>query len=263
MKISLAWLKDFIDLEKSTTEIGDILTQTGLEVEGVEKFESIKGGLDGLLVGEILHCEKHPNADKLNLTKVDIGGTEPSNIVCGAPNVAVGQKVIVATVGATLYPISGESFQIKKAKIRGEESHGMICAEDEIGLGSSHDGIMVLDTKEDNGTPAANVVPIFKDEVLEIGLTPNRGDGASHMGTARDLAAYFEKPLELENIEDLNFEVNEPIKVTVEHSKACPRYSGVTIRGIQVDESPDWLKARLRSINLDPINNVVDITNYV
>lgn len=264
MKISLNWLKQFIELPESPKEIGDLLTHSGLEVEGLEEVESIKGGLKGLVVGEVLTCVKHPNADKLNVTTVDIGQEEPSPIVCGAPNVAVGQKVIVATVNATLYPSTGDSFKIKKAKIRGEVSEGMICAEDEIGLGKGHDGIMVLDSDLPNGTAAADVFNLESDFVYEIGLTPNRADAASHLGTARDLKALFKRDIKLPSVEAFKVDNTEsPIKVSVENTEACPRYSGLTISGISVKESPDWLKAKLNAIGINPTNNVVDVTNYV
>ncbi len=264
MKISLNWLKDYIALEESPQQIADTLTATGLEVEGIEEYEQVKGGLEGLVIGEVLTCEKHPDADKLKVTTVDIGGEEPSSIVCGAPNVAAGQKVVVATVNATLYPEGGEPFKIKKAKIRGVASHGMICAEDEIGLGASHDGIMVLDTDLPNGTPAASYFQLENDTVLEIGLTPNRADGASHYGVARDLRAAFRRPVNLPDVDAFQVESNAlPIEVQVENTEACPRYSGVTISGLEVKPSPDWLQHRLKSIGLAPINNVVDSTNYI
>lgn len=263
MKISYNWLKEFIDFKETPEQLGDILTQTGLEVEGIEKVEKIPGGLKGIVVGEVMSCEKHPNADKLKVTKVDIGADELSDIVCGAPNVAAGQKVLVATVNSTIHPTNGEPFKIKKAKIRGEVSEGMICAEDELGLGTSHDGIMVLDTDKPNGTPAIELFETGEDHVFEIGLTPNRGDATSHMGTARDLKAYFRKELTLPETKEFKVEADQPIEVVVENTEACPRYSGITIRGVEVKASPDWLQWKLRSIGLEPINNIVDITNYV
>jgi len=263
MKISYSWLKEFISFSESPKEVSEILTQTGLEVEGIEKIEKIPGGLSGIVVGEVAECEQHPNADKLKVTKVDIGAEELSNIICGAPNVAQGQKVLVATVNSTIYPTNGEPFKIKKAKIRGEVSMGMICAEDEIGLGSSHDGIMVLDTIKPNGTPAIELFDTGEDYTIEIGLTPNRGDATSHLGTARDLKAYFRKDICKPEPKPFEIKVDKPISVKVENSEACPRYSGITIRGVKVEESPDWLQWKLKAIGLEPINNIVDITNYV
>ncbi len=262
MKISYNWLKEFIDFEESPEKVSEILTQTGLEVEGIEKIEKIPGGLQGIVVGEVISCDQHPNADKLKVTKVDIGEENLSDIVCGAPNVAVGQKVLVATVNSTIHPTKGEPFKIKKAKIRGEVSNGMICAEDELGLGTNHDGIMILDTDKPNGTPAIELFETGEDYVIEIGLTPNRGDATSHMGTARDLKAYFRKELTLPSPKNFEIKVNNPIHVKVENYDACPRYSGITIRDVKVKDSPDWLQWKLRSIGLEPINNIVDITNY-
>lgn len=262
MKISYNWLKEYIDFKETPEQLGDILTQTGLEVEGIEKVEKIPGGLQGIVVGEVMSCEKHPNADKLKVTKVDIGAKELSDIVCGAPNVAKGQKVLVATVNSIIHPTNGEPFKIKKAKIRGEVSEGMICAEDELGLGTSHDGIMVLDTDKPNGTPAIELFETGEDHVFEIGLTPNRGDATSHMGSARDLKAYFRKELNIPQPKSFKVEKDRPISVVVEDYQRCPRFSGITIRGIKVQSSPDWLQWKLRSIGLEPINNVVDITNY-
>lgn len=264
MKISLNWLKEYIDLPETPQEISDLLTSSGLEVEALEEVESIKGGLKGFVIGQVLTCEKHPGADKLSITTVDIGQEEPAPIVCGAPNVAAGQKVVVATVNAMLYPSSGESFKIKKAKIRGEVSQGMICAEDEIGMGNSHDGILVLDTNLKNGTPASAYFNLESDYVYEIGLTPNRADAASHLGTARDLKALFNREIKLPSVD--GFKINKAenkIKVTVENTEACPRYSGLTISGITVTDSPDWLKTKLNALGISPTNNVVDITNYV
>ncbi|MDW3197554.1 MAG: phenylalanine--tRNA ligase subunit beta [Cytophagales bacterium] len=263
MKISHNWLTDFIELDQPASEIADALTQTGLEVEGVETVEKIPGGLRGLVVGEVKTCSQHPNADKLSVTTVDIGGEALSPIVCGAPNVAAGQKVIVAPVNTMIYPASGEPFKIKKAKIRGEASAGMICAEDEVGLGTDHDGIMVLDTDLPNGTPITELFDSGEDTVYEIGLTPNRGDGASHFGAARDLKAFFKRPITFPELKDLKISEDSPITVEVENTDACPRYTGITIRGVKVSPSPDWLQFRLRAIGLTPINNLVDITNYV
>ncbi len=263
MKISYNWLREYIHFDEGPEEIGQILTQTGLEVEGIERVEKIPGGLQGIVVGEVMECGQHPNADKLKVTKVDIGQDEWSDIVCGAPNVAAGQKVLVATVNSTIHPTSGAPFKIKKAKIRGEVSAGMICAEDEIGLGSSHDGIMILTTDKPNGTPAIALFETGEDHIIEIGLTPNRGDATSHMGTARDLKAYFKKELTLPEYKSFETKEDGPIHVVVEDQEGCPRFSGVTIRGLNVQSSPDWLQWKLRSIGLEPINNVVDITNYV
>ncbi|MEP2026092.1 MAG: phenylalanine--tRNA ligase subunit beta [Reichenbachiella sp.] len=264
MKVSLNWLKDFIELKEGSNIISEILTDTGLEVEGLEKFEEIEGGLEGLVIGEVLTCAKHPDADKLSVTTVDIGSDEPVPIVCGAPNVAQGQKVVVATVGATLYPEGGEPFKIKKAKIRGEVSLGMICAEDEIGLGQSHDGILVLDTDLPNGTPAREYFKPEKDTIIEIGLTPNRADGASHYGVARDLKAAFRRPTIFPDLSSFKVDSqSNPVDVVVENFEACPRFSGLTISNLTIKESPKWLKNRLKSIGLAPINNVVDATNYV
>lgn len=268
MNISYNWLKNYINTDKTPAEIAEILTSLGLEVGSVEEVETVKGGLKGLVVGEVLTCTKHPNADKLSVTTVNIGSSESLPIVCGAPNVAAGQKVIVATIGTTLYS-DNDSFVIKKSKIRGENSEGMICAEDEINLGTNHDGIMVLDAKANVGTPAAEYFNIQSDVVLEVDLTPNRIDSASHIGVARDLAANLQQsnPDIKVNWPDVdNFKTNNntfPVKVTIENPEACSRYCGVTISGIKIDESPDWLKNRLRSIGLSPINNVVDITNFV
>jgi phenylalanyl-tRNA synthetase beta chain len=264
MKISYQWLKQFININESPETVGKMLTGIGLEVEAIYPVEAVKGGLAGVVIGHVLTCRKHPNADKLSLTTVDIGGGVVVPIVCGAPNVAAGQKVLVATVGATLYPTQGEPFTIKKAKIRGEVSEGMICAEDELGLGTSHDGIMVLNTELPPGTPAAQLLQLENDFVFEIGLTPNHADAASHYGVARDLHALT--GLELCFPESFTFKTGshrEEIAVIVENTEACPRYSGLTISGLEVKESPDWLKKRLQAIGLSPINNVVDATNYV
>ena len=264
MKISLNWLKQYIEIDQSPEEISALLTGSGLEVEGMEEVETVPGGLKGIVIGEVLTCDKHPNADKLSITTVDIGAEAPSPIVCGAPNVAAGQKVVVATVGTTLYPKGGDSFKIKKAKIRGEVSQGMICAEDEIGLGTSHDGIMVLDTHLPNGTPAARYFDLESDIVYEIGLTPNRADGASHFGVSRDLKVLLDKPAELPAVEAFTIDNQDrEIKVTVENTEACPRYSSLTMTNVEVKESPEWLQTRLRTIGINPTNNVVDVTNYV
>src|SRR6478736_62215 len=264
MKISYRWLQQYINITESPEEIGQVLTSTGLEVESVEPFETVKGGLKGLVIGEVLTCARHPNADKLSITTVDVGGDKPSQIVCGAPNVAAGQKVVVALPGTTVYPTTGDPFTIKSAKIRGEQSEGMICAEDEIGLGVSHAGIMVLNTTAKNGTLAAEYFKIDSDFVFEIGLTPNRADAASHIGVARDIKASKNRELKLPDVSSFKIDnANLKIDISVENAEACPRYSGVTISGITVGESPDWLKGRLKAIGLSPINNIVDITNFV
>jgi phenylalanyl-tRNA synthetase beta chain len=270
MIVSYNWLKQYLDFSVDPVELARILTDTGLEVEGIEEFESVKGGLEGVVIGKVRSCTKHPNADKLTVAMVDIGTEEPVQIVCGAPNVAEGQTVPVATVGTTLHPAgSKEGFVIKKAKIRGEASSGMICAEDELGLGHGHEGIMVLDDDTKAGSQASDYFQLERDVALEIGLTPNRIDGASHIGVARDIAAYLkqqEQPAELKkpSVDAYTQDNNElPINVTVENPEACTRYSGVTLTGLTVKESPDWLKNRLRAIGQEPINNIVDITNYV
>ena len=269
MNISYNWLKQFLHLDWPSEQTAELLTDLGLEVEGVTPFESIPGSLEGVVVGEVLSCEKHPNADKLKLTTVNIGEKDPVQIVCGAPNVAKGQKVPVATIGTTLHPSGGEPFTIKKGKIRGEFSYGMICAEDELGLGDNHDGIMVFDVNLRPGMPCSELFEIEKDEVFEIGLTPNRSDAMSHFGVARDLRAGLKQKeilMELITPSISNFNVlNRSLKidVEVENSALAPRYCGVTISNLIVQASPDWLKNRLRAIGLKPINNVVDATNYV
>lgn len=271
MKISYNGLKNYLNINLPAETVADYLTSTGLEVEGLEKTESIPGGLKGVVTGKVLTCEKHPNADKLKLTTVDTGTGEPVQIVCGAPNVDAGQHVIVATVGAKIHPGKGEPFTIKKAKIRGEKSVGMICAEDELGLGESHDGIMVLKDSPTPGTPAADYFKIETDDVFEIGLTPNRADAASHIGTARDLKALGAVKAELKNIKlnlpDVSaFEPDNtdlPVEVEVKDFDLCPRYSGVTLTGLKTGPSPDWLQNSLKAIGLSPINNLVDITNFV
>lgn len=263
MKISLNWLKTLLPLEQTPEEIEAILTATGLEVEHFGPFESVKGGLKGLVVGQVMTCEKHPNADKLSLTKVDIGKGELLSIVCGAPNVKAGQKVIVAPVGTTIYPVKGAEFTIQKAKIRGEASEGMLCAEDEIGLGESHAGLLILPDETPIGTLVSELFKVESDVVFEIGLTANRGDAASHLGVARELATVLRKDFKLHTAELNSGNPTHSLEVIVEDSFACPRYSGLVIDNIQVAESPDWLKNRLISIGLKPINNVVDITNFI
>jgi phenylalanyl-tRNA synthetase beta chain len=268
MQISYNWLKNYLNIDLEPQKVSEILTAIGLEVGGVEEVQSIKGGLEGLVIGEVLSCEKHPNADKLSKTTVNIGSDEALPIVCGAPNVASGQKVVVATVGTVLYS-GDERFIIKKGKIRGEVSLGMICAEDEIGLGSSHDGIMVLPDDTVVGTLAKNYFEVETDTVFEVDLTPNRVDAASHYGVARDLAAYLksngeEVSLICPSVDDFAVDnTNYKVNISVENSEVCPRYCGVTISDIKVQESPDWLKNKLKLIGLAPVNNVVDVTNYV
>jgi phenylalanyl-tRNA synthetase beta chain len=269
MKISYNWLKQFIKTDWDAQQTGELLTDLGLEVEGIDSYQSIKGGLEGVVVGEVLSCIKHPNADKLQLTTVDVGHEHPLQIVCGAPNVAKGQKVPVATIGTQLYAENGEAWTIKKGKIRGEESHGMICAEDELGLGKSHDGIMVLDKSLKVGTLASEIFEIENDDVFEIGLTPNRADAMSHLGVARDLkAGLLQKEIILELITPSvsAFHIDNrtlKIDVDVQNKELAPRYCGVTIAGLKVKDSPKWLQHRLKAIGLSPINNIVDATNYV
>ncbi len=267
MKISYSWLKDYIELTQSPEEVCDILTQTGLEVGGLEEVETIKGGMKGLVIGEVVTCRPHPNSDHLSKTTVNIDGAELLPIVCGAPNVAAGQKVVVATVGTTLYS-GDDEFKIKRSKIRGEVSMGMICAEDEIGIGTDHEGIIVLDESAKVGTAAKDYFKIESDWVIEIDLTPNRIDGASHIGAARDLAAFLKKTENIEytkpSVEHFKADNHDlEIPVEIKNPEACARYSGVTISGVEVKESPEWLQNRLKMIGLSPINNIVDITNYV
>ncbi len=269
MQISYNWLKQFINIDWDAQETGELLTDLGLEVEGIEYFQSIKGALEGIVVGEVLTCIKHPNADRLKLTTVNVGSAEPVQIVCGAPNVAEGQKVPVATPGTTLYDAKGEAWKIKKGKIRGEVSNGMICAEDEIGLGKSHDGIMVLGTDLKPGTPLSELYEVENDQVFEIGLTPNRADAMSHMGVARDLRAgmiQLKHNLEFITPSASAFRVENrtrKVSVAVLDHELAPRYCGVTISELNIQESPDWLKNRLKAIGITPKNNVVDVTNYV
>lgn len=263
MKISYNWLKDFIQTGKTPEELSGILTDIGLEVESLERVQSLPGGLEGLVIGEVKTCMPHPNADRLRVTTVDIGGQMLLPIVCGAPNVAIGQRVVVATVGTTVYPTAGEPFKIGKSKIRGEVSEGMICAEDEIGVGTSHDGIMILPADAPVGTAAKDYFGVHDDFVFEIGLTPNRADAASHLGVARDIAAYLRSGYELPDIMSFTPGNHDALPVSIEDAEACPRYSSVTISGVQVDESPQWLKDRLKAIGVRPINNIVDVTNYV
>ena len=269
MKISYNWLKQFIKIDLKSEETSAILTDLGLEVEVVEKYQSVRGGLEGVVVGHVLTCEKHPDADRLKITTVDLGNGTPVQIVCGATNVAAGQKVPVATIGTKLFDKEGIEFEIKKGKIRGQESHGMICAEDELGLGTSHDGIMILDDKLKPGTPCANVFNIENDEIFEIGLTPNRADAMSHYGVARDLrASLLQKNSNVELITPSvsTFRIDKrtlKIDVDVKDSKLAPRYCGVTLSGLTVKPSPEWLQNRLKAIGLTPKNNIVDVTNYI
>jgi len=269
MTISYNWLKQFINLPWDAEKTGELLTDLGLEVEGIEDFSSVKGGLEGVVVGHVLECAQHTNADRLKVTKVDVGSGAPLQIVCGAPNVAVGQKVPVATVGTTLYDAEEKPWQINKGKIRGEVSEGMICAEDELGIGKSHDGIMVLDAKLKPGTPLAKVLEVENDKVYEIGLTPNRADAMSHWGVARDLkAGLLHKGIsaKLNTPSTSSFRVDNrtmKVAINVEDSSLAPRYCGITIGNLKVGPSPAWLQNRLKSIGLAPINNIVDVTNYV
>ena len=269
MNISFNWLSEFLKIDLSIEEVSNILTDIGLEVEGIENYEQYKGGLDGLVVGEVVYCDQHPNADRLSITKVNIGEDSNLQIVCGAPNVQLNQKVVVATVGTTLYPLNNDKFKITKSKIRGEVSQGMICAEDEIGVGNSHDGIIVLDSKVKVGTKVSTIYDNYSDKVFNIGLTPNRSDAMSHLGVARDLrAALMHKGLKNELITPSvsSFNINsrtQKININIENPEICPRFTGVCINNIIVKESPNWLKNRLKSIGLSPLNNVVDITNYV
>ena len=269
MKISYNWLKQFIEIDWPAEKTAALLTDLGLEVEGIDAFESVKGGLEGVVLGEVLSCVKHPNADKLRLCTVDIGQEKPVQIVCGAPNVAKGQKVPVATVGTTLYDAEGNPWKIKKGKIRGEESHGMICAEDELGLGDSHEGIMVLETEAATGTPCSKLFDIERDRVFEIGLTPNRADAMSHFGVARDLKAGLKqkeisKGLMTPSVSNFNVDNrSRRIEVEVKNPLLAPRYCGITLSNLIIQDSPHWLQNRLRAIGLNPINNVVDATNYV
>ena len=268
MNISFNWLNEFLKINLKIDEVCEILTDIGLEVEGIVEYQNVKGNFDGLIVGEVIQCEKHPNADRLKLTKVNIG-QETLQIVCGAPNVNINQKVIVATVGTTIYPTNGEKFKINKSKIRGEISFGMICAEDEIGLGNSHDGIMILENNIKVGTQICDLYENYNDKIINIGLTPNRSDAMSHMGVARDLrAALIQKGIKSELITPSvsSFHINsrtQKVNVYVEDSKMCPRFSGVCIDNIIVKDSPKWLQNKLKAIGIVPINNVVDITNYV
>jgi phenylalanyl-tRNA synthetase beta chain len=270
MTISYNWLCDYLPVKIEPERLSKILTSVGLEVESIDKYESVKGGLKGLVIGEVLECVPHPNADKLRLTKVNTGGPEPLQIVCGASNVAVGQKVVVAVPGTTIYPLKGEPVTLKVAKIRGVESQGMICAEDEIGLGESHAGILVLPAAVKVGTPAASWFQPYADQLIEIGLTPNHMDAMSHLGVARDVCAW------LSHHENKEFRPKQPslnafkadnnglpIVVSIQNLRSCERYSGITIKGITIRESPRWMQDKLKAIGIRSINNIVDITNYV
>lgn len=271
MKVSLNWLKDYLDIQLTPEQVSEWLTDLGLEVEGLEKVESIKGGLEGVVVGHVKECYKHPDADKLSLTKVDVGAAELLQVVCGAPNVAAGQKVLVATIGTSLYPAgSEEALVIKKGKIRGEVSEGMICAADELGIGTDHSGILVLPEETAIGTAAREVLKLENDFVYEIGLTPNRSDATNHLGVAKDLAAALQinaghsGTLRLPDVGAFKIGNQKlSIEVVVENAEACPRYAGVVIAGLQIGESPEWLRRRLAAIGVRPINNVVDATNFI
>lgn len=270
MTISYKWLSEYLPEEIKPEKLSKILTSIGLEVESLEKFESIRGGLEGVVTGLVLEVNPHPNADKLKLTKVDVGKGEPLKIVCGAANVSAGQKILVATIGSTLYPVAGEPITIKAAKIRGEESPGMICAEDEIGVGTSHEGIMVLPPDTVVGMKAADYFNPYSDHIYEIGLTPNRMDAMSHLGVARDVCAYLthheKQEAKVKTPFTNSFKADNhtlPIKVSIENTEACKRYAGVTVSGVTVKESPKWLKDKLMAIGQRPINNIVDITNFI
>ena len=269
MNISYNWLKEYVDFNLQPQEVAEALTSIGLEVGGVEEVESVRGGLKGLVVGHVLTCEAHPNSDHMHICTVDLGTGEPAQIVCGAPNVAAGQKVIVATLGTVLYGPEGESFTIKRSKLRGVESLGMICAEDEIGIGQSHDGIMILPEETPVGMPAAEYFQLESDYLIEVDITPNRADACSHYGVARDLYAYLVQngqptALHRPSVEGFCVDNNDlDIAVEVENAEACPRYCAVSIKGCEVKESPEWLQKKLNTIGLRPINNIVDITNYI
>ena len=270
MKVSFSWLKEYVEINLSHEQLAELLTDCGLEVESVVSVTSIAGGLNGLIIGEVKEKAKHPNADRLSITRVDIGKKQALNIVCGAPNVEVGQKVIIAPVGTTLHPAEGDPFKIKEGKIRGEISQGMICAEDEIGLGDEHEGIVVLDSAAKPGELARDHFNVLEDFVFDIGLTPNRIDAASHFGVARDIAAVLnhkekdQVKLTKPSVEKFSIKNNKlPIPVVVEDTVACPRYCGISLSGIKIGPSPDWLTNKIRAIGLNPINNVVDITNFV
>ncbi len=270
MKISYNWLKEYLSEILPVEDTAALLTDIGLEVESIERWERVKGGLQGVVIGQVVRCERHPNADRLSLTQVDIGKDAPLSIICGAPNVAQGQKVLVATVGTTLYPTEGDPITLKRTKIRGQISEGMICAEDELGLGTDHSGILVLPDDAPVGMSAAQYLNLPSDTIFEIGLTPNRSDATSHIGVARDLAAAMrirlnkEVQVKLPELpKQLTNNHTRPVKVIIEEPEGCPRYSGITLTGVQVQDSPQWLKDRLEAIGVRPINNVVDVTNFV
>ncbi|MDR1552575.1 MAG: phenylalanine--tRNA ligase subunit beta [Prevotellaceae bacterium] len=269
MTVSYKWLKEYLNFSETHEQIAEILTNIGLEVESIKLHETVKGGLAGVVLGEVITCEKHPDSDHLHITAVNVGGEQPLQIVCGAPNVAAGQKVAVATIGATLYFSSGDEVKIKRSKIRGVESFGMICAEDELGLGNDHSGIMVINTNAPTGTPINKIFEIENDYIFEIGLTPNRIDAASHYGVARDLAAYMKshgKNISLKLPDVNNFAIdntNNTYEIIVENTEACPRYAGLTVSNIEIAPSPEWLQKRLKSIGINPKNNAVDITNFI
>ena len=268
MNISYNWLKEYVSFDMTPEEVSAALTSIGLEVGSVEEVQTIKGGLEGIVIGEVLTCEEHPNSDHMHVTTVNLGSGDPVQIVCGAANVAAGQKVVVATLGTKLYD-GDECFTIKKSKLRGVESNGMICAEDEIGIGTSHDGIIVLPADAVPGTPAKDYFGIKSDYVIEVDITPNRADACSHYGVARDLYAWLvqqgkETTLTRPSCDAFAIDNNElPIAIRVENTEACPRYAGVTVKGVTVKESPEWLQNKLRLIGVRPINNIVDITNYI
>jgi phenylalanyl-tRNA synthetase beta chain len=263
MLISYKWLKDYIDFDLSVEEVAEILTNTGLEVDEISKYRNIKELADSIVVGHVLETKKHPDADRLTICKVDVGGAEPHQIICGAPNVASGQKVAVAKVGTSLKTFSGDEIKIKKAKIRGVESFGMICAEDELGLSEDHDGIMVLNKDLTPGKKFIETLDLYEDEIIDIAITPNRGDAISHIGVARDLAAYLQKELKYPDVSGFKAEESKNVPVTIEIPELCPRYSALVIDGLEVKESPKWLQNRLRALGLNPVNNLVDVTNYV
>ncbi|EJX05174.1 phenylalanyl-tRNA synthetase subunit beta, partial [gut metagenome] len=268
MNISYKWLKEYVDFDMSANEVADALTSIGLEVDGVEEVQAIKGGLEGLVVGHVLTCEVHPNSDHMHICTVDVGTGEAQQIVCGAPNVAAGQKVIVATLGTKLYD-GDECFTIKRSKLRGVESLGMICAEDEIGVGKSHDGIIVLPENTPVGLKAAEYYGLESDFVIEVDITPNRADACSHYGVARDFYAWLKRNGKVASLKRMDVSAYQTdcheleIDVEVENTEACPRYCAVTLKDCEVKESPQWLKDKLTTIGLRPINNIVDVTNYV